>query len=82
MSPSYLVRALNEFASLACVMRREGCDAFGYEMRQKGKSSQEKQIDPERQKFRRITKYRKYRSYWPRADERARATESRMLCKD
>jgi hypothetical protein len=43
-------------------MRREGCDAFGYEMRQKGKSSQEKKIDPERQKFRPITKYRKYRS--------------------
>jgi hypothetical protein len=52
MSPGYLVRALNEFASLTCVMRREGCDAFGYEMRQKGKSSQEKKIDPERQKFR------------------------------
>jgi hypothetical protein len=59
----YLVRALNEFASLTCAMRREGCDAFGYDIRPKGKSSQEKKIDPERQKFQRITPYRKYRSH-------------------
>ena len=62
MRSGYLVRALNEFVSLTCAMRREGCDAFGYEMRQKGKSSQEKKIDPERQKFQRITTHRKYRS--------------------
>jgi hypothetical protein len=63
MRSGYLVKALNEFASLTCAMRREGCDAFGNEMRQKGKSSQEKKIDPERQKFQHITPYRKCRSH-------------------
>jgi len=55
------VRALNEFASLTCAIRHDGCDAFISEMRQKDKPSKNKKNTPERQKFRRITKRQKLR---------------------
>jgi len=61
MSPGYLVRALNEFASLTCAIRHDGCDAFISEIRQKDKPSKNKKNTPERQKFRRITKRQKLR---------------------
>jgi len=46
MTPGYLVRALNEFASLTCAIRHDGCDAFISEMRQKDKPSKNKKTLP------------------------------------
>jgi hypothetical protein len=46
-------------ASLTSVMRRDGRQAFISEMRHKDKPSQNKKTDPERQKFRHITKRQK-----------------------
>ena len=60
MSLGYLVRALNELASLTCAMRHHGREAFISEMKQKDKPSQNKRINPEHHKFRRITKRQKF----------------------
>lgn len=61
MHPFYFVRALNDLASLTCVMRRDGCDAFVSEMRRNDKASRNSKPNPERHKFRRITKHQKVR---------------------
>ena len=60
MHPGYFVRALNELAALTREIRRDECDAFISEMRQKDKPPQNKTI-PERQKFRRIINRQRFR---------------------